>query len=102
MLLFLYSLHSIKAMTHFLFLKETLRNVVDPCIKPTTNTYVGVMLAKSKEYVLYTNESNKSRVRMIYGGCGSVLTKERKKVLVVLTTCVRKDLLRQDICIHDF
>ena len=28
--------------------------------------------------------------------------KRKEKVLVVLTTCVRKDLLRQDICIHDF
>ena len=50
-----------------------------------------------------TYEHNMSRVWMIYGGCGSVFTKERKKVLsVVLTTCVRKDLLRQDICIYNF
>ena len=63
---------------------------------------MGIILAKGKEYVFYKSEHNMSRVWMIYGGCGSVLTKERKKVLVVLTTCVRKDLLRQDICIHDF
>ena len=72
-------------------------------MKTTTCTYVGIILAKGKEYIFYKSEHNMSRVWMIYGGCGSVFTKERKKVLlVVLTTCVRKDLLRQDICIHDF
>ena len=41
---------------------------------------MGVVLAKGKEYVLYMNEPNMSRVWMIYGGRGCVLTKERKSV----------------------